>query len=313
MNPGNLLNARSRHLQGVETWERFRHSPNWFRDRIIAQNHFKEQDHSWEVSELLFSEPASDGQRTDEYYFSLMLNTDARRPMEVDIGAGRFLRPNEPGTIVFGDNQMPQKIQGHGPFHSLILFGRKEVLQARMRDILGSDVPSLFLAHSQAIRDDGMEILLKQLLNEYRQGPYSGQKLTTDDLMDGILRRLLSVAQLKLPVIQQEDRLRPVAIQRTIDYMQSHFAEDLNRAQLAQIAGVDPCHFTRLFKQTLGMTPKRYLLTLRIEQAKQLLKSQRGLPIGQIAIMCGFYDHSHLGLEFRYQVGVAPETFRRFA
>jgi len=69
-------------------------------------------------------------------------------------------------------------------------------------------------------------------------------------------------------------------------------------------------YFCRLFKQSVGMTPHQYLIRLRVERAKQLLK-RSDLAIADVALQCGFSHQSHLSFHFRRLVGMSPKTFQQ--
>jgi len=60
----------------------------------------------------------------------------------------------------------------------------------------------------------------------------------------------------------------------------------------------------------LGTTPHQYLIQQRIERAKQLLK-QSNDAIADIAILCGFNNHSHLSKYFRQLTGTTPSAYRQ--
>ncbi|MEO0708429.1 MAG: helix-turn-helix transcriptional regulator, partial [Cyanobacteria bacterium J06649_5] len=68
-------------------------------------------------------------------------------------------------------------------------------------------------------------------------------------------------------------------------------------------------HFSRLFKQSLGISPYQYLLQQRVECAKQLLKNTDRL-ITDIAFTCGFNSHSHLSKQFKQLTGMTPKAYR---
>ena len=68
--------------------------------------------------------------------------------------------------------------------------------------------------------------------------------------------------------------------------MAEHIAEDFKLDQLAAQAGVSKFYFTRLFKNAMGVTPSRHLLTLRMDEARRLLRETKrsvvdiGLDVG---------------------------------
>ena len=78
---------------------------------------------------------------------------------------------------------------------------------------------------------------------------------------------------------------------------------------MAQLLDMSPFHFSRLFKQSIGMTPHQYLSQQRVERAKQLLKKTDRLII-DIALECGFSSHSHLSKQFRQITGITPKAYR---
>jgi AraC-like DNA-binding protein len=81
-------------------------------------------------------------------------------------------------------------------------------------------------------------------------------------------------------------------------------------ADLARAACVSRFHFARLFRQSTGQSPMRYVARYRVERAKRLL-AEGGRHISDIAVETGFFDQSHLTRVFRRVVGVTPARFAR--
>ena len=69
-------------------------------------------------------------------------------------------------------------------------------------------------------------------------------------------------------------------------------------------------HFSRSFKQSVGIAPYQYLMQQRVERAKQLLKKQ-AISIGDIALDCGFANQTHLTKVFRQMTGVTPKAYQK--
>jgi AraC family transcriptional regulator len=78
---------------------------------------------------------------------------------------------------------------------------------------------------------------------------------------------------------------------------------------MAQEAQMSPYYFSHLFKQSTGLSPHQYLISCRIQQAKQMLTTT-ALSIAEIAAQAGFVDQSHLARHFKRQFGVPPSQFR---
>lgn len=79
--------------------------------------------------------------------------------------------------------------------------------------------------------------------------------------------------------------------------------------ELAEAAGLSKCHLVRCFQQRYGLTPHRYLMNLRINRGRTLLK--KGEPISDAALRAGFCDQSHFTRLFKAYTGVSPSCFRR--
>jgi len=83
-----------------------------------------------------------------------------------------------------------------------------------------------------------------------------------------IVRRY-STDRLSLPC--RRGGLALPALRRVIQFVQDNLEEDLTLERLASQAGMSTCHFARMFKNSTGMPPHRYVLNCRIGRAKQLL------------------------------------------
>lgn len=114
-----------------------------------------------------------------------------------------------------------------------------------------------------------------------------------------------------LKIRSYSDGLSQARLQRAMEYIHEHLAQNPSVTEIAQMLQMSPYYFSHLFKQSTGITPHQYLLKCRIEQAKQLLKTTN-LSIASIAIQVGFVDQSHLARHFKRQVGFLPNKFRTY-
>jgi AraC family transcriptional regulator len=103
--------------------------------------------------------------------------------------------------------------------------------------------------------------------------------------------------------------LSPERLQRVRDYVEAHLDEDLSLTVLADIACLSPYHFSRSFKEAIGVGPQRYVIQRRLERAKTLLRRTRE-PLALIALEAGFGDQSHFTTIFHREMGVTPGRFR---
>lgn len=80
-------------------------------------------------------------------------------------------------------------------------------------------------------------------------------------------------------------------------------------AQLADDAGYSVAHFTRLFREHVGMPPREFLVQQRVERAKMLLRDTP-LSISQIAASLGYTSVFFFSRQFRQVAGVSPKVYR---
>jgi AraC family transcriptional regulator len=75
---------------------------------------------------------------------------------------------------------------------------------------------------------------------------------------------------------------------------------------------LSPFHLARLFKQRLGVSPHRYLVQVRVDNARWLLSAGSGArSLAEIASAVGFADQSHLTRHFKRVTGMTPSQMRR--
>ncbi len=98
-------------------------------------------------------------------------------------------------------------------------------------------------------------------------------------------------------------------LQRMCDYIEAHLDDPLTLADLAGIACLSPYHFSRSFKQAVGVGTQRYVMQRRIERAKTLMR-RTNQPLALIAQEVGFADQSHLTSLFRREMGITPGRYR---
>jgi transcriptional regulator GlxA family with amidase domain len=93
-----------------------------------------------------------------------------------------------------------------------------------------------------------------------------------------------------------------------IDWLRDHLAEPVDVERLALRAGMSPRHFHRRFTQAVGETPARFVETLRLDQARDLLQTARSLK--EVAAQTGYANQGQFSKAFVRRFGVSPGLFR---
>ena len=102
----------------------------------------------------------------------------------------------------------------------------------------------------------------------------------------------------------------PIAKLRKVeDHVREYFAEEISVETLAELAELSPFHFSRVFKETTGMSPLQFVTRERITRAQQVIR-ETSRSLIEIALDVGYTSPSHFAQVFRRVVGVTPTEFR---
>jgi AraC family transcriptional regulator len=138
-----------------------------------------------------------------------------------------------------------------------------------------------------------------------------GSRLFVDSLTTALAIHLLRhYVDLQQPLGEVDGGLSQRKLQQAIAYIHDHLAEDLTITAIADELAMSQYYFSRLFKQSIGVSPYRYVIEQRIEAAKHLLK-KTSLPISEIAERVGFANQNQLTIQFRNFMGTTPSNYRK--
>jgi AraC-like DNA-binding protein len=127
-----------------------------------------------------------------------------------------------------------------------------------------------------------------------------------DALVVHFLRRYAAARQ---SMKELSGGLSPYKLRRTTAYIKAHLEQELSLATLAAVAQTSPAHFARLFKDATGLPPHQYVITCRMEHAKQLL-AETDVPLSEIGLQVGCADQSHFTALFRTHAFLTPKAYR---
>lgn len=99
------------------------------------------------------------------------------------------------------------------------------------------------------------------------------------------------------------------AIDDCIKKARLNFSDKIDIAKMAQESNISKYQLIRYFKKKTGLTPASYILIHRINHSKKLLI--KNIPIGEIALETGFYDHAQFCKFFKYYTNISPTEYRQ--
>ena len=100
-------------------------------------------------------------------------------------------------------------------------------------------------------------------------------------------------------------------IKKTLDYIETHFREQVTVEDIAGSAGISVSTLLRLYHDILHTTPIQYVLKYRLEQIRRELRTNPGSSIADAAYSCGFNDISYFNRCYLKAYGSTPSAYRR--
>lgn len=225
------------------------------------------------------------------------------------MGSRRYTGLYRQGDLCITPTGLSSGYCAEGEDHYLYVQISSVFLQKVAEEALEPNTGQVELLPNFQIRNPQIESLLKLLQTETRQGGRMGS-LYNESLTNALAVSLLQGHSSTQPrIAQYEGGLSDRKLLLATRYIADTLEQNIKLADLAQLVGISQSHFSRLFKQSMQLTPYQYLLQQRIERAKQLLK-QTQRPLIEIALACGFDSHSHFSRQFRRATGMTPKAYR---
>lgn len=147
----------------------------------------------------------------------------------------------------------------------------------------------------------------KELLNRTLSCFYSNQTKEAIDWLSVVLNEFFSSPQL-----QEKNAVSNIhvqCIQNICKKINENIAESTSLSDFAAQYGYSTTYLGKIFHKLTGVSFSQYLLNVRINQARLLLRTS-DLPISAIAEQLGYYDTSHFIKQFKQAVGKSPNSYR---
>lgn len=175
---------------------------------------------------------------------------------------------------------------------------KPEILKVRLYELVGSLIDS-------AILGGGDEERLNELIIKY----FNDINLINDiQVVEKWLKKV--VIEIVDTVIKVYERRSKILVENAKKYIEENYKLQLSYKDVAKAIFISPSYFLNLFKQETGLTFVDYLTNVRIDKAKELLRSSE-LNINQIAFEIGFNNSNYFSSIFKKIVGFPAKEYRR--
>ena len=142
-----------------------------------------------------------------------------------------------------------------------------------------------------------------------RQGRYYMLKTYLMQMLLLILREQYEPVS-NTPGCAFESVNKKYVVDQIIHYFEEHYEQKISLDQIAENMYLSPFYISKIFKSETGDTPIRYLINIRLEKAKDLLKEGRTGSIQEVAANVGYDDAYHFSKLFKKRYGVSPSQVR---
>lgn len=195
------------------------------------------------------------------------------------------------------------------PFQAMSVFIELPLLQSALEEVFGAEAPHARLrdvsAFTDATLNSWMERVHEELLRRHASALF----------LQGVAQTIAihlarNYAEITMESKSGSPSLPGFKLRQITDWMAEHIAEEFNLDRLAAQAGLSKFYFNRLFKSALGVSPSRYHIRLRMDEARRLLRETKRSVV-EIALDVGYANPSHFAQLFRRETGLAPSDYRR--
>jgi AraC family transcriptional regulator len=231
--------------------------------------------------------------------------------VSAQIGDQTFDQSLEPGAITILPGGLPMHwSQGDGETnHALHLYLDPHFMRT-IAESLDVDYNQISIAAQFAVRDEHIHHIAMALHYEMKEPNVIGRHYA-DALAKVLAMQLIRRYSYLKDLQKSRGGMAPRKLRKAIEFINENLdnEESLTLTTVAKEVQMSYSHFSRAFKQSMGISPNTYMTEQRIERAKKLL-SETNLRIADIALRTGFASQSHFTSTFRRLVWTTPKAFR---
>lgn len=108
---------------------------------------------------------------------------------------------------------------------------------------------------------------------------------------------------------RNERRLRDFYMKEALTFIERNYQRDVSIEEIAAFCGLNRSYFGKIFRETMGESPKTFLMNYRMTRAAQLLKETK-LTVAEIGAMVSYENQLHFSRAFKNVHGISPREYR---
>jgi len=148
-------------------------------------------------------------------------------------------------------------------------------------------------------------------VNEERIAGFPSGRLFLDSVEQALAVALVNGHAVRHPSVRvHRGGLGPTRLRRVTELVHAEIEDELSLHKMAEAAGLSAAHFSQMFRKSTGESPHQFVLRIRVERAKEMLRAPKARVL-DVAIACGFKTQQHFARVFRRACGATPTEYRQ--
>lgn len=257
--------------------------------------------------------------------FSLALGPVLKTPEDLAISIGETRKLLDERYIVGAERLIDHMSREHGlqdknlldkyirmiP-HAIEIYSKEEAADAIVemmgqipRTVRGYEVVNLVISAGTIFL---MQLNLKEHKSILENFQRDCNQCSTKEELFKTLQELQDVMIDGLKKEHEGEALRPIRMAK--QYIQNHYKEQITLEEVSDIVGLSTSYFSALFKKEIGEGFAKYLINIRIEEAKRMLRETND-SVSSICEKVGYHDLKHFTRTFEKAAGLKPSAYRK--
>jgi AraC-like DNA-binding protein len=216
-----------------------------------------------------------------------------------DLSDTYYFAKNRAGQFVWGNRLLQEK-------HALAKV--EDIIGKSDHDFFRRDIADRIRADDVQVMENGVAVKNKLEVLGGHNGALTWLFTTKAPLRDRH-GKVVGVEGFSRDAQRSQDVIAPFhAFKDCIEYLQAHLTEDISVDHLARLSCMSLSTFERKFKLHFSLTPKQYMLRMKVYEACRLLPGAQS--IARVALETGFGGQSYFTKTFRSVVGITPKQYQ---
>jgi AraC family transcriptional regulator len=194
------------------------------------------------------------------------------------------------------------------PFLSMMVFVELPLLKRAIQEVFGAKAAQVRLRDLSAFTDPDLSWMMEGVKSELLARRAS--VLRVQGLAQLIAMHLAkNYAEISHGAENTASALPGFKLKQVTDWIETHLDAEFDLDELAAKANLSKFHFHRLFKEATGVSPAKYQLNVRMNEARRRLRETKQSVVA-IALDLGFSSPSHFAQAFRRETRLTPSEYR---